>query len=140
MESVDGDIAESVLDLIGRTPLVRLARVGPSSGAAVVGKLEVKNPGGSVKDRPAFAMVRAAEDAGELSRSTRCNPAVLYFKHSWTAGIILDRTKAAGPVTDLSANFVYSMFLLFTIPAANLVSIKWLGVRASGTSTCKVPD
>jgi cysteine synthase A len=66
MASVDGDIAESVLDLIGRTPLVRLARVGPSSGAAVVGKLEVKNPGGSVKDRPAFAMVRAAEDAGEI--------------------------------------------------------------------------
>jgi len=40
---------------------------------------------------------------------------------------------------NLSASLVYSMFLLFTIPAANLVSIKWLGVRASGTSTRKGP-
>jgi cysteine synthase A len=40
--------------------------VGPTTGAAVVGKVELKNPGGSVKDRPAMAMVQAAEDAGEL--------------------------------------------------------------------------
>ncbi len=58
-------IAESVLDLVGRTPLVRLARVG-TRGASVVGKLEVKNPGASVKDRPALAMVQAAERAGEI--------------------------------------------------------------------------
>lgn len=58
-------IAESVLDLVGRTPLVRLARVG-RRGASVVGKLEVKNPGASVKDRPALAMVQAAERAGEI--------------------------------------------------------------------------
>jgi cysteine synthase len=56
-------IADSVLDLVGSTPMVRLGRVG-KHGAAVVGKLEVKNPGASVKDRPALAMVRAAEDAG----------------------------------------------------------------------------
>jgi len=60
----------SVLDLIGDTPLVRLARVGPPSGAAVVGKLEVKNPGGSVKDRPALAMLRAAEAAGDVGPGT----------------------------------------------------------------------
>jgi cysteine synthase A len=59
-------VADSVLDLVGRTPLVRLARVGPKGGAAVVGKLEVKNPGASVKDRPALAMVRAAEAAGQI--------------------------------------------------------------------------
>ena len=58
-------IAESVLDLVGRTPLVRLARVG-TRGASVVGKLEVKNPGASVKDRPALAMVQTAERAGEI--------------------------------------------------------------------------
>jgi cysteine synthase A len=58
-------IAESVLDLVGRTPLVRLARVA-TRGASVVGKLEVKNPGASVKDRPALAMVQAAERAGEI--------------------------------------------------------------------------
>jgi cysteine synthase A len=59
-------IASSVLDLVGRTPLVRLARLSPSGGASVVGKLESKNPGGSVKDRPALAMVEAAERAGQL--------------------------------------------------------------------------
>jgi cysteine synthase A len=60
-------IAATVLDLVGRTPLVRLARLGPQDKAAVVGKLEVKNPGGSVKDRPALAMVDAAERSGELA-------------------------------------------------------------------------
>ncbi|MGA3124290.1 MAG: cysteine synthase A [Polyangiaceae bacterium] len=59
-------IAGSVLDLIGRTPLVRLSRIGPTRGASVVGKLEVKNPGASVKDRPALAMIEAAERAGHL--------------------------------------------------------------------------
>jgi cysteine synthase A len=63
-------VVGSVLDLIGGTPLVRLARVGPPSGAAVLGKLEVKNPGGSVKDRPALAMVNAAEAAGEVGPGT----------------------------------------------------------------------
>ncbi len=59
-------VAGSVLELVGRTPLVRLGRIGPPTGAAVVGKLEVKNPGASVKDRPALAMVQAAEAAGHI--------------------------------------------------------------------------
>jgi cysteine synthase A len=67
---VASGIAASVLDLVGRTPLVRLSRVGPASGAAVIGKLEAKNPGGSVKDRPALAMVRAAEATGEVGPGT----------------------------------------------------------------------
>jgi cysteine synthase len=59
----DSKIADSVLDLVGSTPMVRLSRIG-KGGATVVGKLEVKNPGASVKDRPALAMVKAAEEAG----------------------------------------------------------------------------
>ena len=62
------DAAASVLDLIGRTPLVRLAKMSPVGGCAIVGKLELKNPGGSLKDRPALAMIEAAEAAGRLSR------------------------------------------------------------------------
>jgi cysteine synthase len=58
-------IADSVLDLVGRTPMVRLSRIG-AGGATIVGKLEVKNPGASVKDRPALAMIRAAESAGKV--------------------------------------------------------------------------
>ncbi len=59
-------IADSVLDLIGATPLVRLGRVVPDGAAEVLGKLEARNPGGSVKDRIALSMIEAAEQAGQL--------------------------------------------------------------------------
>ena len=62
-----GDIADDVLALVGRTPMVRLNRVN-SGPAEVVAKLESKNPGGSVKDRAALGMVLAAERAGKLTR------------------------------------------------------------------------
>ena len=61
-----GGIAESVLDLIGNTPIVRLSRVTPADSAEILGKLESLNPAGSVKDRIALAMIEAAEASGEL--------------------------------------------------------------------------
>jgi cystathionine beta-synthase len=60
------EIADSVLDLIGNTPLVRLRRVAADLACPVVAKVEVTNPGGSVKDRPALAMIDAAERDGLL--------------------------------------------------------------------------
>ncbi len=57
-------IADSVLDLIGNTPLVRLGHVTPEGSADVLGKMESLNPGGSVKDRIALAMIEAAEEQG----------------------------------------------------------------------------
>ena len=59
-------IADNVLDLIGGTPMVRLNRVVPGGSAEVVGKMESLNPGGSVKDRIALAMIEAAERDGRL--------------------------------------------------------------------------
>lgn len=59
-------IYDGVLDLIGDTPLVRLGRLSPAGGAEVCAKMESKNPGGSVKDRPAKNMVLAAEKSGAL--------------------------------------------------------------------------
>jgi cysteine synthase len=59
-------IADSVLDLIGGTPLVRLRRLPREGGAAVLAKVESRNPGGSVKDRIGVAMVEAAERSGAL--------------------------------------------------------------------------
>jgi cysteine synthase len=56
----------SALDLIGDTPLVRLRRLVKPGWATVLGKLESLNPGGSVKDRIALAMVEEAERAGRL--------------------------------------------------------------------------
>ncbi len=60
------DIAESVVDLIGNTPLVKLRQIAADMPCPVVAKLETTNPGGSVKDRPALAMIDAAEEAGLL--------------------------------------------------------------------------
>ncbi|HKF78091.1 MAG TPA: cystathionine beta-synthase [Candidatus Dormibacteraeota bacterium] len=57
---------ESVVDLIGDTPLVRLRRVTEGIRATVLAKVEYFNPGGSVKDRIAVRMVEAAEQAGLL--------------------------------------------------------------------------
>ena len=59
-------IADSVLELIGATPLVRLHRVAPDGGAEILGKMESLNPGGSVKDRIALAMIEDAEQHGLL--------------------------------------------------------------------------
>src|SRR5439155_25013622 len=58
--------AVSRLGLIGNTPLVRLTRVVRPGMATVLGKLEARNPGGSVKDRIALAMVETAERDGRL--------------------------------------------------------------------------
>jgi cystathionine beta-synthase len=60
------EIFESPLDLIGNTPLLRLSRVTEGLTCRVVMKLEMLNPGGSVKDRPAVAMLDAAEREGVL--------------------------------------------------------------------------
>lgn len=65
-DSAPMDIAESVLDLIGNTPLVKLRRVVPELPCPVVAKVEFVNPGGSVKDRPAVAMIDDAEKQGLL--------------------------------------------------------------------------
>jgi cysteine synthase len=59
-------VVSSVLELIGATPLLRLAQLEPAGGAEVWAKLEAYSPGGSVKDRIGLAMVRAAEKDGRL--------------------------------------------------------------------------
>jgi cysteine synthase A len=59
-------IADSVLDLIGNTPLVRLSRIAGPDVAELLGKVEAANPAGSVKDRIALAMIGAAEAQGLL--------------------------------------------------------------------------
>lgn len=59
----------NVLDAIGNTPLVELIGLnGKNPNVKILGKLEGSNPGGSIKDRPAYHMIRAAEASGELTR------------------------------------------------------------------------
>ncbi len=58
--------AESVLDLVGRTPMVRLQRLAPKGSAKILAKLEYTNPSGSLKDRIAIRMLEEAERRGDL--------------------------------------------------------------------------
>ena len=60
------DIGESILDAVGGTPLVRLARLGKDVKPRLVAKLEALNPGGSTKDRVAVSLIEAAERDGLL--------------------------------------------------------------------------
>src|SRR5437879_852422 len=59
-------VANSLADLVGRTPMVRLSRFGRGLKHDILAKCEFLNPGGSVKDRIAFHMVTKAEKSGEL--------------------------------------------------------------------------
>jgi cysteinyl-tRNA synthetase len=58
---------DSILDLVGNTPLVRINRMNPVAGVELLVKLESMNPGGSVKDRIALRMIEEAEAAGILT-------------------------------------------------------------------------
>ena len=58
----------SLLDLVGNTPLVEIKTIINKPGVTVYGKLEGHNPGGSVKDRAAYGMIKGAMDRGELKK------------------------------------------------------------------------
>lgn len=56
-----------ILDLVGNTPLVELKKLNPNKNVTIYGKLEGNNPGGSVKDRAAYGMIKGALDRGEIT-------------------------------------------------------------------------
>src|SRR3712207_6472181 len=64
--TLEPDIKDSILDTVGETPLVRLARIGAGLVPQIVAKVEYFNPGGSIKDRVALRMIEAAERDGRL--------------------------------------------------------------------------
>src|SRR5206468_2502445 len=78
------DIKETILDAIGGTPLVRLGRVGAGLRPQLVAKVEALNPGGSIKDRVAVALIEAAErdgllrPGGTIVEPTPANPEAHY--------------------------------------------------------------
>ncbi len=61
------DVHDSLLDLMGNTPLLRLRKLGQGLECDLLGKLEMMNPGGSVKDRIGVRMIEAAERSGDLA-------------------------------------------------------------------------
>ena len=62
---------QSILDLIGNTPLVRAQHLVKNPKVELYFKLEGQNPGGSVKDRPAFNMIKSALERGEITKDTK---------------------------------------------------------------------
>lgn len=60
-------MGQSILDTIGNTPLIEIKRLNPNPGVSIMAKLEYFNPGGSIKDRAALAMIEAGEKSGELT-------------------------------------------------------------------------
>jgi S-sulfo-L-cysteine synthase (O-acetyl-L-serine-dependent) len=56
-----------ILELVGNTPLVELKKIPVNKNVTIYGKLEGNNPGGSVKDRAAYGMIKGAIDRGEIS-------------------------------------------------------------------------
>jgi len=82
-------VVNSVLELIGNTPLMRLNRVTDDCGASILAKLEFLNPTGSIKDRIVLSMIEAAEKEGiikpgsttieDTSGNTRAYAAILVF-------------------------------------------------------------
>ncbi|MBN1528179.1 MAG: cysteine synthase A [Thermoleophilaceae bacterium] len=76
VHSATDAVPENLADIVGDTPMVRLARVAPGCGAELVAKLEAYNPAGSVKDRIGVAMIDAAEARGEIEpgRTTIVEP------------------------------------------------------------------
>ncbi len=84
-------VADSIADLIGGTPLLRLRCVSEESGATILGKLESFNPGGSLKDRIALSMIEEAERAGLIEPGS----ATLVEPTSGNTGIALAMVGAA---------------------------------------------
>lgn len=61
----------TVIDLIGKTPLVKLKRLGSNPNVTLYAKLEGQNPGGSVKDRAAYGMIQGALSRGEINKDSK---------------------------------------------------------------------
>lgn len=61
----------TLFDLIGNTPLVKIEKLNPYPNVTIYGKLEGQNPGGSVKDRAAYSMIKGALDRGEIKKGDR---------------------------------------------------------------------
>ena len=121
MTSRDAPLA-SVLDAIGRTPIIRLSRVGRGLRTPVLAKAEQLNPGGSVKDRIGLAIIEAAEKSGALK----------------PGGVIVEGTSGNTGVGLAIAAAIKGYRCIFTIPdKMSIEKIRLL--RAFGAEVVVVP-
>jgi cysteine synthase B len=67
LKTVINQIMQTILDLVGNTPMVALKHISANPNVTIYAKLEGNNPGGSVKDRAAYGMIKGALDRGEIT-------------------------------------------------------------------------
>src|SRR5262245_32568687 len=115
-------VLDSILEAVGRTPLVRLARIGRGIRTPVYGKLENLNPGGSVKDRIGLSIIEAAERSGALK----------------PGGVIVEATSGNTGVGLAIAAALKGYRCIFTIPDKMSVEKVRL-LRAYGAEVIVVP-
>lgn len=119
---------DSVLDTIGWTPLIRLARVGASARTPIYGKAEHKNPGGSVKDRIGLAIIEDAEAGGRLK----------------TGGTIVEATSGNTGIGLAMAAAIKGYRCVFTMPdkmsQEKVRMLKAYGAEVVVTPTAVPPD
>ncbi len=118
----------SVLDTIGWTPLIQLARIGQGLRTPIYGKAEYANPGGSVKDRIGLAIIEAAERAGELA----------------PGGVIVEGTSGNTGVGLAMAAAIKGYRCIFTMPdkmsQEKVRLLKAYGAEVVVTPTAVPPD
>ena len=119
---------DNVLDTIGWTPLIRLARVGAGVRTPVYGKAEYVNPGASVKDRIGLAIIEAAEQAGDLK----------------PGGVIVEGTSGNTGVGLAVAAAIKGYRCIFTLPdkmsQEKVRLLKAYGAEVVVTPTAVPPD
>ncbi|MCL4352182.1 MAG: cysteine synthase family protein [Firmicutes bacterium] len=116
-------IKNTVLDAIGHTPVVWLSRVAEERGARIALKLEFMNPGGSIKDRIAVALIKDAEDTGRLK----------------PGGTIVEATAGNTGIALAMAAAVFGYRALFVVPS-KMSPDKIRILQAYGAEVKIVPD
>jgi cysteine synthase B len=112
-----------LFDLIGNTPLIQIGKLNPNPNVTIYGKLEGQNPGGSVKDRAAYGMLRGAMDRGEIKNGDRLVEAT-----SGNTGIAL-------------AMIAQALGLKMTlIMPDNSTRERWLAMQAYGAEVILTPS
>jgi cysteine synthase B len=107
----------SILSAIGNTPMVQLMHLNGNTGATIFVKLEGCNPGGSVKDRPAYYMIKGAEESGQLTHDK-----VILEPTSGNTGIALAMIAAA-------KNYQIKLFMPECVSTERRVILEALGAE-----------
>ena len=141
-----GVIHPSILGAIGNTPLIRLKRASEETGCEILGKAEFLNPGGSVKDRAAIAIVRDAERRGLLRPGGSIGPHRRGLAHALQSVVLAARSAGVAAFDGVFNGLGNMVTLLATgrwvadsqcgYKAFGPRAVKQLNLRMSGFEFC----